>query len=452
MSSSRDLAIFSEYLSTITVGAVSEPVLQVAKACLLYGLSVGMATRHVRAAVLARNASEGVDEEGTATRLIDGARKAYGSAIFANAVLLAARVQGDSHPCGHIGTVVIPAALGSAERANASGPELLSALISGYECALRIGRDHAADLSLRGFRTTPCYGVLGAAVAGARIARFDGRRIKNTIAFAANFAGGLREFADAGTEESPFQAGFAARNGAYVVEVVASGLEAADSALHGSAGFYRTYGMPDTDYGARLTEKLGEHFEFTTVTFKEHGVNQFHRGIIRGLAELRGRAHGAAVSSIEIRMHPFEADFIGVRFAGPFTSPTQTVASAVFCASLAWTHGTASFDALRTYDDSRVNMLLSKINVIADQFRKRYEPQIKVFLDDGSVLEWEEKSGDADYRLNWESASAMAVKLGREANVEEWRMNNLIECISTMEKQANLRSLIAAVCTETITT
>ena len=56
----------------------------------------------------------------------------------------------------------------------------------------------------------------------------------------------------------------------------------------------------------------------------------------------RERAGGATVSSMDIRMNPYEADFIGVRFTGPFTSAPQTVMSAPFCAALAWITGTAS--------------------------------------------------------------------------------------------------------------
>ena len=114
----------------------------------------------------------------------------HGSAVFANAVLLSGRVQGDSHPCGHIGGVVIPAAIASAERAGTGGRAMLSSLVAGYEVALRIGRDHAADSSKRGFRTTPCYGVFGAVAAAARAQRFDSARTANAIALAANFAGG----------------------------------------------------------------------------------------------------------------------------------------------------------------------------------------------------------------------------------------------------------------------
>jgi 2-methylcitrate dehydratase PrpD len=449
VSNPQDLGVFSEYLSSVSVDTLPKPITQTIKACLLYGLAVGIATRSARPALLAQSASQSMAEEGTTTRLIDGARSAHGSAVFANAVLLSGRVQGDSHPCGHIGGVVIPAALASAERANASGRELLSALVSGYESALRIGRDHAADLSLHGFRTTPCYGVFGAAVAAGRIGGFSGARIKNAIAFAANFASGLRQYVDAGTEESPFHAGFAARNGVYAAELVASGLEAADSALHGPAGFYRAYGMPGTDYGTRLTEELGQYFEFTSVTFKQYPACQFHRGIIRGLSVLRSRAGEARVASIEIRMNPYEADFIGVRFAGPFTSPTQTIMSAPFCASLAWATGTASFDGFRTYDDPRVNALLSRVSVITDPLRKRYEPEIKVLLDNGSVLEWVEQGGDADYRINWESAVEMTLQLGHEVKVPDIIMRRVIERVATIETEDNVRSLIAAVCTAT---
>ena len=59
----------------------------------------------------------------------------------------------------------------------------------------------------------------------------------------------------------------------------------------------------------------------------------------------------ARATAIDIRMNPFEADFIGVRYAGPFTSSAQTVMSAPFCAALGWKEGTASFSSLRRFDD-----------------------------------------------------------------------------------------------------
>ena len=155
--------------------------------------------------VAALRAEYGAD--GAATCLIDGSRLAPGAAAFANAVLFHARIQDDAHPAGHMGTVILPAALALAETRGCTGAQLLEAIVSGYEVALRIGRDHARDLSERGFRTTPIYGAIGAAAACARLLALDAERTMNALSLTTHAAAGLRQFADAGTDEHPYQAG-----------------------------------------------------------------------------------------------------------------------------------------------------------------------------------------------------------------------------------------------------
>ena len=440
-----DIEVLARFAATLDLGDLLADVVKTAKACLLYGLAVGIGTRRARPALLAAAASGDENCARGATRFIDGAETSHGSAVFANAVLLSGRVQGDSHPCGHIGGVVIPAAIASAQRAGIGGKDMLAALIAAYEVALRIGRDHAADLSKRGFRTTPAYGVFGAAVAAGRAQRFDSTTMANVIGLAANFAGGLREYVDAGTEESPFQAGFAARNGLYAADLAAQGLSAARSALHGAAGFYRAFAGDGVDYSKRLLENLGREFEFTSVTYKQYPACQFLRGLIGGLSEMRGRAEGVAPETIELRMNPYEADFIGVRFIGPFTSATQTVMSAPFCSALAWVTGTASFDGLRTYDDQRVLDVVRKVRVVSDASRARYEPHIRVVLQNGRQLEWQECAGDSNYRVTWDAATRMTHQLCEEVAVPEDRASALIEVVSNMEQETTTARLVAAV-------
>ncbi len=449
MNELQQLDALAQYVSALNAEALPADVQELARACLLYGLAVGIATRRARPAKLAERASGMDGETGAVTRLIDGRATSRSSAVFANAVLLSGRVQGDSHPCGHIGGVMIPAALAAAEQAGASGAELLSAMICGYETALRIGRDHCADLSLRGFRTTPCYGVFGAAIAGGRIQHFDPPQMRSAIGLAANFAGGLREYVNPGTEESPFQAGFAARNGLHVTDLIACGLVAAPSALHGKAGFYAAFGGARDGYGCRLADELGTHFEFTTVTFKQYPACQFLRGIIRGMANLRAQSPGAVPMKIELRMNPFEADFVGVRFSGPFTTAAQTVMSAPFCAALGWSSGTASFDGLREFDNAQVNELVHKTTVVSDTQRAKYEPLIRVVCKDGRTLTWEEKGGDSDYRINWKDAVNMTHQLCAEVAVPKHTADALIEQVSQVMTMRDVKPLIAAVCAAT---
>ena len=171
--------------------------------------------------------------------------------------------------------------------------------------------------------------------------------------------------------------------------------------------------------------------------------------MIRGLSELREQAQDAEPASIELRMNPYEADFIGVRYTGPFTSATQTVMSAPFCAALAWATGTASFDGLRTFDDEKVLALVRRISVIADPARGRYEPLMRVTLSNGTVLEWAEQAGDSNYRVTWEAAQQMAKQLCQEVGVPDALANRLIECAANIDDEARVAPLVSAVCAAT---
>jgi 2-methylcitrate dehydratase PrpD len=439
----------ARYAAGLDAGDLDGGTLRSAKACLLYGIAVAIATCRAQPALLAASAStlDGVGPgagQAGATRLLDGARATASNAAFANAVLFSGRVQGDSHPCGHLGGVVIPTALAAVERDGGSGRDLLSAMVAGYEVALRIGRDHAADLSRRGFRTTPCYGVFGAAAAGARSRRFTAQAMRDVLSLSVNLAGGLREYVTAGTEESPLHAGFAARNGLQAAYLVESGLTSAPSALTGQAGFYRAYGGVDgMRYDTRLAEGLGDQFEFTSVTYKQYPACQFYRAVITGVASLRSQARGAEAQAIELRMNPYEADFIGARYTGPFRSAAQTVMSAPFCAALAWRTGTASFSGLRTFDDAAVNDLVQRVRLIGDPDRRRYEPALRIELSDGRELRWsEDGAGDASYRVDWPAALGMNHQLCEEVGVPQAVSEALADCVDRIDTLAGIAPLI----------
>lgn len=437
----RSLAAFAAELE---LTRLPDPVVWQAKSCLLYGLAVGVATLRVwqaRAVCSSLEADEG-GCAGTATRLLDGKPAGPGHAAMANAVLLSGRVQGDSHPAGHLGGVIIPVALAMAERNRLSGAAFLSALIAGYEVALRIGRDHAAALTACGFRTTPCYGVFGAAAAAARALGFDASGTLNALSLSSNLAAGLREYVNAGTEESPFQAGFAARNGLTAALLVAAGLPvAAPTALHGAAGFYAAYGGLDGNPGARLCDGLGQQFEMQTVTYKPYPACQFLRGMIRSLIALRNKVGAAAVAEIDIRLHPFEANFVGVRFQGPFVSSAQTVMSGPFCAALAWATGSVGYAGLRRFDDTAVLAVVPRVNVIADPTCTRYQTRLRVTLQSGEEMSLVDTASDQDFRLTWPLAERAAHTLCAEVGTTA---DELINAIGDVETAADISAVVRA--------
>ncbi len=436
----RQLARFA---AGADVGRLPAEIVDKAKACLLYAMGVGAAGLRLPQA---RQAAAAVAERGAgkATLFFDDRRCDAADAAFANGALFHARVQDDAHPAGHVGVVVVPAALAMAEAHDASGAGLLAAIVAGYEIALRIGRDHAADLSARGFRTTPIYGVFGAAAAAGRLLGLDGARMTHALSLAANMAGGLREYAAAGSNEYPFQAGTAASNGIVAARLAAAGATSAPTALEGAAGFFRAFGEAGRRYGAALAQDLGANFEMLDVTYKPYPACQFHRGVIRGCAELSARAKGAPVASLSVRMHPFEADFYGVRFAGPFASFPQAFMSAPFCAALAWARGDVTLAGLTDYAAADVLALVGRTEIVADPGRQRYDPLIVARLADGTELEWREREGANRYTLTWEAATAMMGKLAAEVGIAPALARQLADAVSGLHASPKVAPAIAA--------
>ena len=428
------------------VDALPEPTKEKARACLLYGIAVALASTKAEEPACVARFLDRRAATGGARRILDGKPMPAGEAALGNAVLFHLRVQDDAHACGHFGAVVLPAALAVAEESDATGAALLAAVIAGYETALRIGRDHGDAISKRGFRTTPVYGVFGAAAAAGRLFGFDAQRMANALSLAANFAGGLRAFVASGTSEYAIEAGFAARNGVDAAGLAGEGMAATADVLNGDAGFFSAFANGDASYGRRLAADLGDVFEMESITYKPYPICQFHRGIVRGLAALRRQGDNGALGAIEIRMHPFEADFIGVRHTGPFTRRAQAFMSAPFLAAIAWNTGTVSFQALHDFDNPLYGETMARVTILSDESRARYEPAIKVALADGRTLEWEEVEGKDAYELTWASAVDAAGRLAEESGISANRLAPLIHAVSTIDDAPSIKPLMDLVC------
>jgi 2-methylcitrate dehydratase PrpD len=439
------LAQLARFASGVAIEACPEAVVQKARALLLYALGVGAASAAAPELVPVAAALRAEYGDGdAATCLVDGTRMALGAAAYSNAVLCHVRIQDDAHPAGHLGTVIVPAALVVAEVRQRSGRDLLAAIIGGYEIATRIGRDHAVDLSERGFRTTPIYGTLGAAAACARLLGLDERGTLHALALATHGAAGLREFAASGTDEYPLQAGVAARNAITSALLAGEGIAGTESAITGRAGLHRAYGHPDKDYAQRVLAELGTEYEMLRVTYKPYPGGQYHRGVIRGFAALREHARGEAIEAAHVHMHPFEAGYLGLGYKGPFRTYAQAFFSVPFCASLAWLHGTVTFEGLHRFDDPDILALVDRIHVVADQSCERYQPLVRITLKSGSGLQWRDESGEKGYELDWRAAVEMTQALCAEAGVERKHGDNLIEASARADRLETPAALLLA--------
>jgi 2-methylcitrate dehydratase PrpD len=108
-----------------------------------------------------------------ASSLLDDSRLGVAGAAFANGMLANVLDFDDGHRLtkGHPGAVVIPAALAVAQFVDASVSELLTAVVIGYEVAIRAGIAlHARDPT---YHASGAWGGVGAAAAAARLIGLD---------------------------------------------------------------------------------------------------------------------------------------------------------------------------------------------------------------------------------------------------------------------------------------
>jgi 2-methylcitrate dehydratase PrpD len=116
---------------------------------------------------------------------------------------------------------VLPAAIAMAQALGSSGRELLAAIVVGYETCARLARAAEVRLSIHPHGT---WGVIGAAVAVARLKRFDSTRMLSVINQAATLglATSRQTLLEGATVRNPFT-GHSAQMGIAVTQMVEAG-------------------------------------------------------------------------------------------------------------------------------------------------------------------------------------------------------------------------------------
>ena len=171
-----------------------------------------------------------------ATVLVAGTRVTKGGAAFANAEMMLAGGKWDTfRMLTHPGTAIIPAGLVAAEAESASGRDFITGIVAGYEVMERMAADWIPTVMARGFHAGPVFSIFGAAIAAAKILRFDENQVQGVISLCTNLAG-------SNLESRALREGAAVRNAMLAVALAKQGpVGGGEAVLEGPAGFYRAY-------------------------------------------------------------------------------------------------------------------------------------------------------------------------------------------------------------------
>ncbi|TBN39019.1 MmgE/PrpD family protein [Paracoccus subflavus] len=269
----------------------------------------------------------------------------------------------------HPSAPVVPAALAAAELTDASGPDLLAAIVVGFEICCRLGMalDPSAHYA-RGFHPTATAGTFGAAAAAGRLLGLDAARMASAFGIAASQASGSLQFLENGAWNKRYQVGEAAMKGLMAATLASEGFLGAANALEGKHGFLKGYS--DGVRAERATAGLGTVWETLRIGVKPYPACRYTHAAVDGLLQMK-RTHGwepEDIAAITVGLHRN-----GIALVGAPLPDKQRARSVVegqfsmpFAASVALLRDGFGWDDYDLLGDPRAEALASRVAVVRD--------------------------------------------------------------------------------------
>ncbi len=275
----------------------------------------------------------------------------------------------------HALSVVTAAVLAASDRMDGSDPEeFLSALAVGVDIASGLGLSATGPMKF--FRPATA-GVIGAALAVARLEGKSRGQMADVLGLAYSFAGGTMQAHVEASVALPLQIGRAAQAAVQAVDLVKAGMTGPHDVLEGPFGYSKLIEPLDL---ARYTLAIGQVWRISEVSIKPFPSGRASHGALGVLQEMRGQH----VERIELFAPPLIHRLVGrpYRVGAPMSYNRLCLA---FLAPLMLRDG--HIDP-RHYET--ISSLAEKVTVTLDSNPdgNALSPQrLVVTLTDGSVIE-----------------------------------------------------------------
>jgi 2-methylcitrate dehydratase PrpD len=216
-----------------------------------------------------------------------GGRTSIANAVMVNSTAGHAFELDDIHKESiiHPGSLATPVALAVAEaRGGATGRDLVTAMVAGYEVGARVGNAATVQLLLDGFHPQGTSGAFTAAATAARMLGLDAHATQQALGIVGSQGGGLMA-AQEGAMVKRFHSGRAAQSGVYSALLAQRGFTGIDDVLEAAFGGYLvTHSRKPAP--EKLTAGLGSTWETLNVGYKPHAAVTSIHTALDGLARI----------------------------------------------------------------------------------------------------------------------------------------------------------------------
>ena len=419
-------------------------VVEVARQCVLDWLGVTIAgSTEDTARILRDELVDATGGERGMTVVGTDVRLPAADAALANGTASHALDFDDVNPAmiGHPSVPILPAVLAVGEAVGASGAQLLTAFVAGYEAECRVGQAVGVGHYARGFHATGTIGAFGAAAGAAHLLGLDADATAIALGIAGTQAAGLKSMF--GTMCKPLHAGRAAANGVLAARLAARGFTANPDVVATEQGFAEALAA-GTDAERALAEPprgwylLGNLFKYNASCFETHST-------IEGLRRLREREGFTAADVDQVRVLASDMQMRMCAIPEPATG-LETKFSLRHTAALALAGEDTG--AIATFSDARANdpglvALRRRVEVVVTPRSSAATP-VEVHLRDGRTFEAahdvsvpEEDLGLQRRRLEEKFAALAAPVIGAGG------AGTLVERVRALDQAGSLAGLLS---------
>ncbi|HTZ66061.1 MAG TPA: MmgE/PrpD family protein [Roseiarcus sp.] len=406
----------AEFAAGLSFDAIPAPVVTRCQELMLDWFGSALAGKGMGpVAIMERFASAMGPVEGPSEVIVNRRTTSPLFAAMVNAASSHVAEQDDLHNSSvfHPAAVVFPPALAVAQAVGASGSELLTACLVGYEVGIRVG-EYLGQAHYKVFHTTGTAGSIAAAAVVGRLLRLSPDEMLDAFGSAGTQAAGLWEFLRDAADSKPLHTAHASATGLASAYLAKDGFRGARRILTGTQAM--AAGMSKDTDPARITDRLGERWALAETSFKFHASCRHTHPAADALMRVmqEGGLKPDDVARVTAQVHQAAIDVLG-----PAADP-RTVHQAKFSMgsvlALAATRKSAGmFDFERFFQAPQTKDFARKVSMVFDPevqaaYPQRWIGKVEVETVDGRRLTGrvDEPKGDPGNTLSRAELEAKA--------------------------------------------
>ena len=315
------------------------------------------------------------------------ARAAMLDATFAHAIEL-----DDGHTFAgvHAGAVIIPTALVMGAELGASGKEILTAIVLGYEAVYRMAVAQSPQLIDHGFHPSATCDTVGAMAVTGKLMKLNAQQLANGLGMAALQSSGLMEATVSGQQSKCVMVGNAAYAGIACAYVARVGLEGCTTAFDGKTGLFQAMSKPLR--AEEVLKDLGKPFLIGNTYVKFYPTCRHAQPAIEAALNLieKNSIRPEQVEHIDVGTHRVAYELTGVIHAPQNPGEAKFSIAYGIAAALA-DHGVAVRHLTEPfYTNERYLETARKVTTTIDEhvnalYPKRRGAKVTICLKDGAV-------------------------------------------------------------------